>query len=201
MEKLKRNSSLLILIFLIANLNAQSRNLFITGETIHFDKPVIISHNNKLGNIIIESEEISNHFNKMLNSNNSYLFIPDIYFLNDLTEYDLRKLNNNYKSCNQYDLEYHRGFEVGTFKENVKEFIIGFIEANYYNENIVTADNSKTIIKASNGKTYYKFIIANCSMSKNVIIKENHEKYNTTAIPKDENHPPSHELEHKKKLE
>ncbi|MGB3452655.1 MAG: hypothetical protein WBA59_02375 [Moheibacter sp.] len=163
MRNLKTIIGLLILNFIISNLNAQTGRMYFTGEPIHFENPVIVSKNGLAGAIILEKKFTSNHFKTMLNHKDSYLFIADIYFFNDLTEENWKQLDDGYKSCNKYNVEYNHSLKLGNIKDQVTEYRVGLIEADYYKENMISTEHSKTILKKGNGKTYYKFVIANCA--------------------------------------
>lgn len=161
MVKLKlKQINILLFILACTGLKSQNRKIYLTNDSIHFEKPIIISDIKKEGFFILEEKDVNNNYEKMILSENTYIYIYNIFDYID--EINMDEININYHTCEFSSLKYSKNIGIRKLDDNVKNFRIGYIELNYYIDNSLSTNEKKSNYKKVSNKIYYKFIIANC---------------------------------------
>lgn len=161
MVKIKLNQ-INILLFMLActSLKSQNRKIYLTNDSIHFESPIVISDANKEGFFILDEKDFKNNYDKMISSDNTYIYIYNIF--DYLDEINIDELNENYHTCEFSSLNYIKNIGIRKLDDNVKKFKIGYIQLNYYIDNSLSTNEKKSNYKKTSNNIYYKFIIANC---------------------------------------
>lgn len=164
---------IIILIFLgsfssiCQNKNDEKFANFYIVDTITINNPLVFYKTNQSGKYIKDSEsakEAKCNIKKALKNDDIYIFGEDLYRFFD----DAKKIEEyKYPDFGNCDFETEstedkRGIVYKKFKSKPTKFILGLINASYYDRKITIYGKKKSVLNNYNKSLYYKIVFPLC---------------------------------------